>query len=403
MSQRLTVDQSFKKFITNLEPTEKQQQRIRTTREKIDSVLANDSRIVLNTQKQPSFLTGSCARNTLIRPINDIDLYVRVHYGRHAENKSPLSILRLIAASIRDQYRRNTRVDVDSPCVVVRFRGYSFEVAPVVGYSDDPDLYDIPAPGSKTWMQCYPNVPSKWLSSCNHINNGMFIPMIKILKQWNRTQKIGLKSFHLELLTESVFTAKTEIKSFPQGIFDWIFCVKVWVDDYDTPFIPEPGQTDKFVDEYLYQNRPLLRRLRRKLERWEKLAERAFDFYSKGRNAPAKRIYRNMFGSMFPAPEPLQAKPVAAPPRLEHPPTLKDFAASKQPMGPLPDLHSSVLANILENPSPRPTGLLSGETNNALLDAILKPQPKPTNVLTSDAGRNALIDLLANYRDPFKK
>lgn len=74
MSQKLTVDQCFQKLLTNLNPTERQRQRIQKTRNSIDSVFANDRRIFLNTQQQSSFLTGSYARNTIIRPIDDIDL-----------------------------------------------------------------------------------------------------------------------------------------------------------------------------------------------------------------------------------------------------------------------------------------------------------------------------------------
>ena len=209
MSKNLTIDQSFQKFLTNLNPTDKQLQRIQTTRDTIDSVLSNDTRIYLDTQKQTSFLTGSYSRNTIIRPIDDIDLYVRVHYIKHAEGQSPRSILLLMASALRKRYPRNTKVNVDAPCIVVRFLDYKFEIVPAVGYNNDPDLYDIPAPGHKEWMRCYPNVPDKWLSSSNHANDRMFIPLVKILKQWNRHNKVGLKSFHLELLTEKVFGAVT--------------------------------------------------------------------------------------------------------------------------------------------------------------------------------------------------
>ncbi|MFX0195300.1 MAG: hypothetical protein ACFFCW_04180 [Candidatus Hodarchaeota archaeon] len=404
MSQRLTVNQSFKKLISNLEPTKKQRQRIRTSRETIESVLANDDRITLITQQQPSFLTGSYARNTLIRPIDDIDLYVRIHYRMHAEGKSPLSILRLMASSIRNRYNRNTGVDVDSPCVVVRFLDYKFEVAPVFGYSDDLELYGIPAPGSRTWMQCYPNVPSRWLSSCNHLNNGMFIPMIKILKQWNRAHRIGLKSFHLELLTERVFSAITEIRSYPQGVIDWMYCVRRWISENDYPFIPEPGHTYKYVDEYLYRNRLLLLQMRRRLERNLRKAERAWDFYTRGREAAAKRIYRDLFGSMFPAPEPSPAKTVLIPPKTDPAPTLKDLALSQQPLGILPGLHVSELAKVLANPAPTPprNAITAGIMRNLLSNAFSDP-PKPQNELQNEFGRNVLLELLLKTDNPFRK
>jgi|GEM_PF-500736 len=377
MSQKLTVDQSFQKFLTNLNPTEKQRQDIQTKRETIDGALANHPRILLHTQKQPSFLTGSYSRGTIIRPIHDVDLYVRVHYGEHAKDKSPRSILLLMAAALRKRYPHNTSVNVDSPCIIVSFFGYKFEVAPVVCYEDNPDVYDIPAPGSQSWMQCYPHVPSRWLSSCNHKNNKMFIPIIKFLKQWNRANKVGLKSFHLELLTEKVFGSVTDIYSYPQGIFDWMYCVREWFWGNSYPFIPEPGQSYKFVDEYVYEKRFRLTVLRNKLDAALKKAERAYSFYQKGRHIAARRIWRNLFGSMFPSPEPMPSKPVLIPPIQEPALTLRDAFSLR--------------------PSP-PTGLLGQVHRNALIGALSDSPPK-----LSDIDRNALMGLLMNPNDPFKK
>lgn len=374
MTKNLTIDQSFQKFLTNLNPTDKQRQRIQKTRDTIDAVLVNDDRIFLNTQKQISFLTGSYSRKTIIRPIDDIDLYVRVHYGKHAEGQSPMSILRLMVSAIRKRYPNNTKVNIDAPCVVVRFLDYKFEIVPAVGYSDNPDLYNIPAPGSKEWMQCYPNVPDKWLSACNHANNSLFIPLIKMLKQWNRHNKVGLKSFHLELLTEKVFGAVTDIYSYPQGILDWIYCVKMWLWENNYPFVLEPGKKYTCVDEYLYEKPLRLRIVRNKFDAALKKAERAWNFYSKGRYSAAKRVWNQMFGSKFPVPQQTTVTPALVPPNP--PPTL-------------------TLRDVMVNQPA--TGLLGGSCRNSLLDALAKPQPKP------QPDMSALLDMLLRSKDPFKQ
>lgn len=378
MSNNLTIDQSFQKFLTNLNPTENQRQRIQTTRDTIDYVLSNDSRIYLNTQKQASFLTGSYLRKTIIRPIDDIDLYVRVHYSRHAEGKTPRSILILMTSALQRRYPNSTKVNIDAPCVVVRFLDYKFEIVPAVGYNDDPDLYDIPAPGSKEWMRCYPNVPDRWLSSCNHANDRIFIPLIKMLKQWNRHNKVGLKSFHLELLTEKVFGAVTKLDSYPQGIIDWMFCVRDWIWKNDYPFILEPGKSYTHVDEYLYEKPFRLRVVRSKLDVGLKQAERAWNFYYKGRYPAAKRIWHQMFGPKFPVPQQSSAQPSLVPSKPQLALTLKDL----MPIQPT-------------------TGLLGGYRRNALLDALSNPFLKPPSQMPSNT--NDLIDLLLKSRDPFKK
>lgn len=374
MRNNLTIDQSFKKFLTNLNPTNKQLQRIQKTRESIDAALVNDDRIALNTQKQISFLTGSYSRKTIIRPIDDIDLYVRVHYGKHAKDKSPRSILRLMASAIRRRYPKNTGVDVDAPCVVVKFCDYKFEIVPAVGYSDDLDLYSIPAPGSKEWMDCYPNVPDKWLSACNHVNDRLFIPLIKMIKQWNRHNKVGLKSFHLELLTEKVFGEVTGIYSYPQGIFDWMYCVHDWLWQNDYPFVLEPGKNYTYVDEYLYKKPFRLRVIRRRIDAGLQKAERAWNLYNKGRYAPAKRIWNGMFGPKFPVPQ-------------EATVTSKLVQPSPPPTPSLRELMSDQAT----------TGLLGGTYRNSLLDALANPHPKP------QPDMNSLLDAILRSKDPFRK
>ena len=374
MTDNLTVAQSFQKFLTNLNPTDKQRQRIQTTRESIDAALVNDPRIFLNTQKQTSFLTGSYFRKTIIRPIDDIDLYVRVHYGKHAENRSPISILRLMASAIRRRYPNNTKVNVDAPCIVVKFWDYKFEIVPAVGYSDNSELYSIPAPGSKEWMDCYPNVPDKWLSACNQVNNSLFIPLIKMLKQWNRHNTVELKSFHLELLTEKVFGAVTDIYSFPQGIFDWMYSVRDWVWGNNFPFVLEPGKNHTYVDDYLYEKPFRLRVVRNKLDAGLKRAERAWNFYQKGRYGAAKRVWNGMFGPKFPIPQQVPAAPAPVQPIPKPAPTLFDMLAN-----------------------PPATGLLGGTYRKSLLDALANPQPKP------QPDTNALLAELLRSTDPFKK
>lgn len=371
MGNNLTIDQSFQKFLTNLNPTDIQKKRIQRTRETIDAALLNDDRISLNTNEQTSFLTGSYSRKTIIRPIDDIDLYVRVNYSKHAQDKSPMSILRLMASSIRKRHTQNTKVNVDAPCVVVKFSNYKFEIVPAVGVSNNPDLYMIPAPGSKQWIYCYPNMPGKWLSNCNHKNNSFFIPLIKMLKQWNRQHNVGLKSFHIELLTEQVFTSITDIDSYPQAIFDWMYCVQNWIWKNSSPFVHEPGKNDIYIDEYLYEKASRLRVVRKRLDLGLKNAERAWNLYSKGNYSVSKRIWHRIFGPKFPVPQQATSAPQLVSPNLSSTPTLKD---------------------VVENNSV--TGLLGGLSNNSQLNAFTNPVTKPS--------LKAMVDMFSKPKDPFK-
>jgi len=225
----MTASKSFETMLLRLGPTIPQKTNIQRTRETIDNVLKNHPRIFLAKPQQPSFLTGSYKRNTLIRPIDDIDLYVLVHFSIHADGKKPILILREMARALRNRYKRGTKIRVDSPCIMIKFSGYRFEVVPCVFYVDDDERYMVPGPGAREWIDCFPHVPQKWLTDNNYQNNKKFVRLIKILKQWNRHNKVGLKSFHLELLTGMVFDQISEINNYPQAVYDWMYYVSDWV------------------------------------------------------------------------------------------------------------------------------------------------------------------------------
>ena len=352
-------------MLSNLNPTDKQRVAIQTTRDTIDQILSNDPNIYLFSSEQPSFLTGSYSRHTIIRPLDDIDLYVKIHYGKHAKEKSPRGILSLMVKALRRRYFQ-TRIDVDSPCVVIKFQDYKFEVVPAVCYRDSDELFDIPGRGCESWVSCYPHVPNKWLTSSNHYNNQKFIPLIKVLKQWSRANTVGLKSFHIELLTGMVFNNVSEITSYPQGVCDWMYFVSKWVHENDKPFVVEPGKSYTYVDQYLYENKLKLDMIRKKLEGGLQKAQLAYYGWLQGRGARAEVLWKQMFGDMFPAPTSTAA--------------------------PRPVL---------------PPGIIPGPSNH-LPPAL--PWTKPSllgtdlmNAFTSPPRLNSLFDLLTGIKDPYRK
>ncbi len=185
-----------------------------------------------------------------------------------------------------------------------------------------------------------------------------------------------------------------------------MYCVREWFWGNSYPFIPEPGQNYKFVDEYVYEKRFRLTVLRNKLDAALKKAERAYDFYQKGRHIAARRIWRSMFGSMFPSPEPQPAKPVLVPPKQMPALTLRD-AVSIQPTptaGLLDGLYRNALLDSLSNSPPKLSDIKASDINrNALIDALANPKPKLSDIPRSDTVTKTLADLLSGSYDPFKK
>jgi hypothetical protein len=380
----MTFLSAFEEMLSRIEPTIIQKRAIQRTRDTIDQVLQSNPKIVL---VKESFLTGSYKRNTLIRPIEDIDLYVVVNFGVHADGKKPIFILREMAKALRNRYTDRTGIRVDSPCVVIKFSDYKFEVVPAVYYIDDEERYMVPGPGAREWVDCYPNIPHKWLTTSNYTNDKKFVPLIKILKQWNRHNGAGLKSFHLELLTGKVFDQLSQIASYPQAIYDWMYYVNEWIHYNNSPFILEPGKNYTYVDDYLYQDVGKLCRLRRKLKIGLKRSETALDRWIRGKEGSAKMIWKQMFGRMFPSPLPIATGRRLIPPK---PPPLGQLIPPK----PLPMLGQTPLSNLLTPPKPSPLGMALREdpkaSLNSLMNRPISEQPKYV--------RNALLDLLSGSK-----
>lgn len=284
--------------------------------------------------------------------------------------------MHLMRAALRGRFQK-TKIRLDMPCIVLSFSEYKFEVVPVVTFSDDEDLHRVPGSGARDWVKCYPNVPTKWMTRCNYANDGRFIPLIKILKNWNRNNNVGLKSFHLELLTEMVFREVSEIWSYPQGIYEWMSCVSKWINDSNVPFVLEPGKRYTYVDNYLYEKKPTLFKVTHKLKAGLRQAELAYYSWLDDKEGKARLLYQKMFSKKSPLPTLVPARKPAVPlPNLKpttpfplsppKPLTLGDFleqAANRNALGshfnkpafpPCKEQHSNFLAELLRSYPKKP-------------------------------------------------
>ena len=291
----MTVLQYFNDFTSRLNLTDKQVESVNKSRDRILTALQSSSRIFLIYQK-PSFYTGSYSRNTIIRPLDDIDLYIRINYSKHAKDKSPKEIMLLFRQALRKSLSL-TPLKVSPPCIEIIFFAKRFEIVPAVSYIDNADLYDIPSVDLKRWEQCYPSVPNKWLTQANKRNGGLFIPLIKMIKQWIRNNNLRrpIKSFHIELLTDLVFS-KHKIENYPYGIYYWFYTVNELSQQKTHPFINEPDGYG-YVDEYLFQKPFLVRIFKNKISKGLRLSDKAINHWLKDHETIAVAMFKYLFGS----------------------------------------------------------------------------------------------------------
>ena len=222
--QRTGLPTKFEQFRQEIELTPNQRQRI------IDShTHLRQNNLIRLQYVSDSFLTGSYKRHTMIRPPNDVDIFVLTNYS--PSEVTPNTVLNKLKLDLRSSYP-NSVVRQDKPCIVLDFNHCKFELTPAIKVisqsfletlgrthrrenqflktlgggqfregSQDADLgYYIPSEKENTWMKVEsPRVLEEKLSKANQRLNGMLTPLIKMMKVCKRYNNLkAKKSFELE-------------------------------------------------------------------------------------------------------------------------------------------------------------------------------------------------------------
>jgi len=288
-----SILEEFERFRSKIEPTEKEKSSISASHNKMREILKNSTEISV----VDSFLTGSYARQTMIRPLKDVDFLVQMNYGAH-KNDNSVQLLHKVHRVLSKTYPL-TPVTITLPCVKVQFSYCHFEIVPAFAIKGNEDLFEIPASMGIGWQQTYPKIPDKWMTQENKKSEGLFIPTIKILKRWRDIHCRQLRSFHLEMLTRMAFDYY-KIENYADGVGAFFARTSYLFDLYKNyPFVPEPGRNNVYVDQYLYAKPFLLAVVRQKIKAHFVFAQKAFDYMQKGQIGFAKQVWSNIFGSGF--------------------------------------------------------------------------------------------------------
>lgn len=166
-----------------------------------------------------SFLTGSYAKSTMIGPLAqaDIDVFVVLsadYYTRY----TPSGLLSEVRRVLRQRYPETPEISPDGQAVTISFTDFKVDVVPA--FYRQGGGYLIPNSPSG-WIPTDPTAHLEQVTRENARQNGLLVPLIKMMKGWNRTQGSPLRGFYIELLTMKVLAGAT-ISDFPSGV-RWVF------------------------------------------------------------------------------------------------------------------------------------------------------------------------------------
>ena len=291
----ITVAEAFEKFRQRLElsPTELK-----------DAIRRHkDVRGLIRAKFDVSrdFLTGSYARHTKTKPLKDVDIFFCLgdeEQGRRDE--APLVVLEAFQTCLADAYGCEN-VELGRRCVTVEFEkrnptveeeGKVLSVDAVPAFQIE-SCYEIPDRILGKWIKSDPEVHKADATAKNSELDGKWVPLVKMLKRWNRSAESPIKpSFLIEVMALALVDAPfstypSEIRRFFASALDSLH--QEW---------PDPaGLGSPVSDQMTPERREAAVAM---LRQAEVSAARAVRLEHQGKNGDALALWREVMGKYFP-------------------------------------------------------------------------------------------------------
>lgn len=157
-----------------------------------------------------TYLSGSYARETAVRPLDDVDIVVVVdprawETGWFSSTPAPEKVLTSFANAIRRRYP-DSSVHLQNRSVGLKLYHLDIDVIPAIDIGGD--LLRIPDRSKGDWIKSAPKRHSELATNVNNMRSGKFKPLVKLLKTWNNNlpSTAHVKSFLIETMAVRIFS-----------------------------------------------------------------------------------------------------------------------------------------------------------------------------------------------------
>jgi hypothetical protein len=210
-----TINQSFLQLKSNLEITGLQQATVSTRQQNVRDALIADLTVL------DSFLTGSYRRSTMVAPLKDADIDVFVVFdSSYYKQGGQAWLLDKVKVTLQKTYPTTPKISRNGQAVTITFTDFTVDVVPAFNRKGGGFL--IPDSVNERWISTDPKKHVDIWTAANTSHSGNLVPLIKMIKAWNKGHSTLLRSFHLEAMILDILT-NVEITDFPSGarfIFD---------------------------------------------------------------------------------------------------------------------------------------------------------------------------------------
>jgi len=294
ISMAITIASSFQKLKENLEITGLQKSTVSTRQQSVRSVVENGLTVL------GSFLTGSYSRSTMIASLKDADVDIFIvldskyfyHYD-DGQNGGKAGLLDLVKRTLKKTYTKTPDISRNGQAVTIRFEDFMVDVVP--GFNREGGGYLIPNSITESWISTDPKKHVEIFSDANSIHNGNLVPLIKMIKSWNKNSGKYFRSFHLEVMTLQIFDGVT-ISDFPSGTRYFLDKARFYVSKQN----PDPAGYGGDVGNYINSQEKVQEAVSKFQLAYER-ALKAEEYASKGYIEDAVGMWIKIFGGYFPA------------------------------------------------------------------------------------------------------
>ncbi len=187
-----TIKSGFQQLSANLEITSLQSSTVSTTQQNVREAVERGLTVL------DSFLAGSYARSTMIGPLKDCDIDIFVILDpNYYQQYNPTSLLDKLRTVLLQTYPTTPKISRNGQAVTITFTDFKVDVVPA--FNRFGGGYLIPDSYTNSWISTNPTVHASSIIAENKAHNGSIVPLVKMIKGWNRNINGAFSGFYLEL------------------------------------------------------------------------------------------------------------------------------------------------------------------------------------------------------------
>jgi hypothetical protein len=276
----MTLLQAIDRFVDDISVTDRQEESIKTSYSNIKSHLEDED---LNLSVAEVFLNGSYERDTIIKPLNDIDIFAVLKHDAYVDEMGqlpkPQNVLSKLKNALESVPEYKDKVSQDRPCVTVTLSDKVFDVLPAFRFFDG--MFYIPTEDLTGWQIIPdPDTHTKDLNRVNVDHSYKVKKIIKVVKHWNRSMGKPFIPFQIEQLAIKIFGA-SDFNNLEEGVRLWF------------------ANTSVYIHQLVFKTINAKQEAESKTGKVKEDLNTAKAFLDKKEDGLARKIWRKVFGDQF--------------------------------------------------------------------------------------------------------